>query len=361
MRLDTLASKFDDYLYESRWLFLSTRTDAIIFLFISICCFLTLFVYLTIDPTSDILKGYSSKKRVTPIDLLKGVDQFKSDEINILLLGGSTSRELTGSNRFFSEKLTMLCGKKVNYFNAGSSSQSYVASRTLYSEYQKNNVDMIIIGMNYYRYIIIPDRHKYDMMNNGQVVPIPYNLFFEEYPFAQALPAILPPYLDTKLRYLLRKNKIKIGSDKRHVDTSDYMAFHNKYKGTARSFETKQEIARRFMVTRYPDYVQFSSFAAKRWQSFSNFAQSNGSKIMFLALPEDPSFGEVYKQFDSVFRRHLDQHQDQGTIVIDWRKKDLGLLPLDFYDQQHFLSSGRKKISTPLANIVVNNIPECSR
>ena len=49
-----------------------------------------------------------------------------------------------------------------------------------------------------------------------------------------------------------------------------------------------------------------------------------------------------------------------GAIVADWRTNH-GLAQGDFYDQQHLLASGRRKIEPGLLDLLAGSLDDCHR
>ncbi|EAQ65679.1 hypothetical protein MED121_08943 [Marinomonas sp. MED121] len=355
MRFDILDS---DFLTDLRWGLIKSKVDAYVFLIITSIILASFSMYYIYDIEKKIEKQFISKKR-SPFEISKNTNNFNHKGLNVLLLGGSTSRELTGQNKYYSEEITNLCGRKVNFINAGSSSQSYIASRTIYSQFrEKNKIDLVVIGTNYFRYILPKSEISSDTLNTKQMKSIPFNLFIEEFPISQNLPAIEPIYYIAKINSLKKTNKIR--SYKRVKDNKKYFqAFHNKYTGEARSTSEKEKIASHFLLSRYSDFQNHSEFGANHWNKFIKNAKSNGSQVIFLALPEDLSLQKVSRYFEPLFSAHLKSHKENGAKIIDWRSKELGLKKEDFYDQQHLLKSGRRKLSAPLNNLIKSNLSRC--
>lgn len=358
---DISAFNVKNYLEDARWMFLSTRLRAIVFIISCIFLCITLAIFYIVDPTQKILSQYLYPKR-NSIELLSHVNEYKKDSIHVLLLGGSTSRELTGDSKIISEKISNICSKPVNFINAGSSSQSYVAARTLYSEYQKKNVDLVIVGLNYFRLIVNPLKLNANISNNGLLIPTPINLLIEEFGLAQHMPAIEPLYFGAKLRYFIKKSGSEnlINTARGEAKKSlEFVALHNYYKKPAKSKQEKQKDVRRFLLSRYPDYSEYSSIGIERWLRFSEYAKSQGSNVLLLSLPQDESMMSVDGYFSPIFDRFLFIAKSRGISVEDWRKNKFQLVSDDYFDQQHLLASGRKKIVQEIVNLIVNHLPEC--
>lgn len=355
-----LDSKIQKALLEGRWFFLSTRLHAIVFLFVSSFFFVLLFVLYFSDATQIILNQYVYPKR-NPIELLSQAKEFENDAIHVLLLGGSTSRELTGENKSISKRITEVCGKPVRFINAGSSSQTYVAARALYAEYQRQNVDLVVIGMNYYKLIVNPMSLKTDIINNGQIVPTPFGLFVEEIESAQDLPVIEPLYFGAKLHYYVKEvGKVNLKNIVGAQASSEFIAPHNYYRAPAKTLLEKKEIVRRFLLIRFPDYLEYSEAGIQRWINFAENALSNGSDVLFLGLPLDNSMVEIDRYFSPQFDSFLQQAKEKGVLIEDWRKKNLNLISDDYFDQQHLLASGRKKVVNPLVDLIASHLSECN-
>lgn len=356
MRFDILASKFSDQLNTSRWAGIKSKKDSYVFIIFTILVIIFFSLYYTSNYEKNIKQKYISQKNST-FETFKNTDNFKHKGLNVLLLGGSTSRELTGSNDYLSEKISLLCGREVNFINAGTSSQSYITSRTIYSRY-KEKIDLVIIGMNYFRYILPASQVPKDTLNTKLMSTIPFSVFLEEFPTSQNLPAIQPIYFLAKFNNLLKSNKISTHKKEKEKE-NDFQSIHNKYNLPEKSMIEKENIVKNFLLSRHSDFINYSLDGSRHWEYFSEYAKNNNSNVVFLVLPEDQSLKKITKFFSSRFNEIILKHKKKGINVIDWRYEDLNLNSKDFYDQQHLLKSGRKKIVSPLSILVSNNLPGC--
>jgi hypothetical protein len=361
MHLDTSGSKTTKMLNASRWMFISTRTDAIVFLFAFLMFIITNALFYLYDSSDWLIKRYHSIT-YNPVSQLKKKERFSNVSLNVLLLGGSTSRELIGDGVRFSERLSAACDEGVEFVNAGFRNQTYVNSVSLYDEFNSRGVDLVVVGMNYYRLIIARAALQTDMLNSDQIVPIPFHLTLEEFPETQILPSIQPINLLAKLDQFLNVTKsIRLGVAPEPKPTNEFVSFQNVYKPPAMSLERKQQTVRRFLLSRLPDYLNNSGDGIDRWITFSEYAQKKGSRVLFLALPEDTTMEKVRPFFELEFMNFKKRAAATGAGFVDWRQVNLNLEANDFYDQQHLLPTGREKIVDHLVSLFAKNLKTCRK
>ena len=301
-----------------------------------------------------------SLKKYNSLEIHRNYFKVTDDAFTVLLLGGSTSRELTDSDYYISELISERCSEKVRFINAGSSSQSYITSRSIYDYYSRRGVDLVLIGANYYRYILTNTDLVKNTLDNKISIPISFSFFLEEFPRNQNPPQVEPLYLAAKL-ISQRKNLIYDSNNlfNKSLPFEDKVGFNNLYKYPPLSLEKKKEKARLFSILRYEDFINFGAFGAESWNLFIDNAEKKDSKVIFIDLPKAPFFTNTTKLFESQMNKFLDSHLKNGAQVIRWKSSDLNLVENDFYDQQHLLKNGRKKIEPVLIELIANNIPNC--
>jgi hypothetical protein len=69
--------------------------------------------------------------------------------------------------------------------------------------------------------------------------------------------------------------------------------------------------------------------------------------------PADALFGPIFEQ-------SMEQLRGAGFTVVDWRRTST-LREIDFYDQQHLLESGRRRIASQFLHFVARSLPACKR
>ena len=308
-----------------------------------------------------LLSPFKSKK-YNELEIHRNYFKSTDDVFTVLLLGGSTSRELTDSNTYISKLLSERCALKINFINAGSPAQSYVASQSIYDYYSRRGVGLVIIGANYLRYILNEAYFKEISSQYRGSIPISLNLFLEEYPNIQNPPQIEPLYLLSKLYIQNKKNNLVYESNflfSKIQFLKDKVGFQNRFFSKSESWEKRNKRLRHFDILRYEDFLNFGPNQSRRWNLFIDNALSKGSKVLFIDLPKAPYFDKKTNLFQGLMNEFLDSHLKNGANVIRMKSSDLNLKDDDFYDQQHLLSSGRKKVESLLIESIADNISEC--
>jgi hypothetical protein len=356
----TLGFDHQRYLEEQRWLFLNSRARAQIFVATG-GLFIVLFLFWHWLDGDALLVGSAESIGYGPIEIHKKFHSLDDDSYTILLLGGSTSRELTYSDRFLSESVSQLCQRKVSFINAGSSSQTYIASRSIYDLFSKKGVDLVVIGANLYRYILSPSGIHKNALFNQLSIPISAGIFFSERGSSLTPPPLSPVYTGAYLA--ANKSLIAQFSLGRSFAIRDKFenskGLHNLYVTPSRTIKYKERIARQYLLQNYLAFKENANFGASRWNDFFEQVMRDGAEVVVLDLPVSPTFLSTERFFRDQYDEILKSHNAIGAGVVRWSASDLGLIESDFFDQQHLLASGRQKIEPALLLMIQDHIPEC--
>lgn len=359
---DTLDFEPQRLLEQHRWLFLNSRIRSQIFIAVGVL-FALLYILWRLLDLDAFLVGAIKSKTYGPIEIHKKYYHLTPDSFSILLLGGSTTRELTFSDGHLSNALSEACQRNVQLINAGSSSQSYIASRSIYDLFSRKQIDLVVLGTNLYRYDFSRANIQKDALFNRHSIPISQSIFLSEWESSLTPPPVNPPYvfafLASQTDYVAETS---IGKHYGPIDwTSDGMGFNNLYRGPALSPKQKREIARKYLITNYYSFKKNAEFGASRWNSFFAKVKHDGAKVVVLDLPISKTFEQTERYFRSRYEEMLSSHLDAGADVVRWQRASLGLSESDFYDQQHLLPSGRKRIEPALLEMLKVRIPGCNR
>jgi len=115
------------------------------------------------------------------------------------------------------------------------------------------------------------------------------------------------------------------------------------------------------MATRGPQILGGIKEATSLWSDFQQHIAARGARVLYLVLPVDPSMNVVRNRLDPDFDHALLELEELGASVVDWRdNQSLSLRPEDFFDQQHLLESGRRKLAANFNTVVVEHLDVCN-
>lgn len=289
-----------------------------------------------------------------------------SGEPIVLMVGGSATRELTGSDFQVSRFMSQACGRHLLFVNGGTSDQNLGDSLVLTSAIPRQNLALIIVGINYYR--------LGEALSN-----VPNDTYWPNFPFPypqQAWQALgEADYAKKSTRPLNQLGWLLLHSPgyawtprKRGYAAltsptpgeNPYSAVHNAPPRPPLPDVTKQEIVNEYVALRWPAYLREHRASTELWERFAKYQRSRGVKVVFLALPESPSMAPADRLFGPIFEQSMNSLRRDGFTVADWRKMS-GLREADFYDQQHLLESGRRRIAQRFLQLPVQSLGSCDR
>lgn len=358
---------FKQVAIDAKWLWVSTKGRAVAFLMVigitgTIVLYFTIwppwqFILQHIELTSDAPVALQMAKKLaidTPVDTFK-----------IILLGGSTSRELTSHDEIVSETLTSKTGQKICFVNAGTSSQNLSEVWTFGSGLSGNAPDMVVIGMNYYRFSEDRIAIKKNISQNVYPLPLSRSMLFDNLSWLSTLPPVEPITQSGRLlsfhRYIKKVsiNKIERRNTNKISPDSLFSGPRNRYKKPVFSKEQKEQRVTQFIANRGPQFFQTHQESFGLWANLIADMRSKGVIVLVLILPLSPEMDQARVLFDPLFDPMIEKLDQIGAIVIDWRDLE-SLKSEDFYDQQHLVKSGRKKIFSLLVGDIASCVPIAS-
>jgi len=285
----------------------------------------------------------------------------------VLLLGGSTAREFTGSDAHVSELLTARCGRPLRFINAGTSQQTLAESWAIAEAIPDDRRKLVVVGMNYLRL-----EEGYDQTR--RTLPIKTMPFDTPAPLMAALDKAGHPVALTfpslkNVAWLLRQGRWRgelsppstlaefVGAADR---SQAYQGPHNAYKAPALSGDEKDRIVRHRIVERLTLFRAVHAEAAALWAEFTRRFDTAAGPVLYLALPESVAMAPLERLAGPAFDADMAKLRDSGALVADWRQGH-GLDEADFHDQQHLLASGRARIEGRFVELLAVSTPGCRR
>src|SRR5262249_35355341 len=109
---------------------------------------------------------------------LANAQQQDADAEQVVLVGGSTVRELTADDPFVSRELTYQCGRNIQLVNLASSSQSFAESWDILTLLPDHRQRLIVVGVNSYRLGFDDSDVVSDLSSNPTGVPASFSLWW---------------------------------------------------------------------------------------------------------------------------------------------------------------------------------------
>lgn len=285
----------------------------------------------------------------------------------VILLGGSTARELTASDARISGLLTERCGRPMRFINGSTSSQTIAETWAVAEAVPDDLRVLTVVGMNYLRFEEDSGEVARDVRQ--PLLPLRHSEALEQALAELGHPAVSPlPGLAQSAWLLARLDQVTFRRTPEPFD--DFLAQRdgetpwqgplNFYNGAPLDPAAKAAITHQRIAERLTLFKERHTEAGALWRAFAHRFGGPRSNVLFLALPEDPSMTPFSLLAGDGFDAEMASLGDAGAHVADWRTSH-GLAQSDFYDQQHLLASGREKIEPRLLDLLAGAIVNCDR
>ena len=361
------SNQFERFLRNSSWLWIRSKEQAISFIVVWMLFGLsTLYCTFFVDWPEYYSKFQFPENSHYYIKTFKRLFAPEDTQTRqVVLLGGSTSRELTGWNNHYSEAISKNVGYPVKFTNNGWRNQNLAAIWTITEHLIKQRADLIIIGMNYYRFT--EDRYNFlsHVSRSSLPVPLSRSMLFNQLSWMNVIPKPEPFKLFGMLkRYQLtgvsRDDKVI-----KHSPLTESLPIENVFNGPQNFYhppiftkDAKQRRVNSFIATRSPQFYFNHRESVQLWIDYlREFADK--IKIILLILPSDPLMDQAAPFFAPIFEEALGELHSHGVKIVDWRKMK-ELESDDFYDQQHLIFTGRAKIFQRFIDMITKNLSPSS-
>jgi hypothetical protein len=279
----------------------------------------------------------------------------------VVLLGGSTARELTGSDAFVSQALARSCGRPIRFVNSGTTEQDIAESWSLADAIPARQRALVVVAINYFSFEHSAGDTGHDLAQNNFPFPVSRDL-------AAVLPATAAdsPYAAPLRQLAWIENHLFAYSWTPRIGqlpdgfSDPFASQRNSYLTTPQPLSQKEALAQRYVAERFAIFDTTRIESSALWRAFAEHERRSGVRVLFLAAPESPTFKPVDEAFGAGFRQSLGLLTASGASVVDLRNSG-DLAENDFYDQQHLLSSGRRKFFPDLLAQLRRSVPHCSR
>lgn len=345
---------------EIEWLGVTSLPSAVGFL-IAASLFAVLLVFLVVRPPWTFLVHLKALPTApdTVLAAKRLADVVRSGDQIVILLGGSSARELTGVDENVSIALSQKCGGKFEFINAATSSQGHADAWSLAEAAATNgNLRLILVGMNVYR--LREDAAEVVATAESRRVPLPWSHRLTGTLLASTGRYVRPGSPVSGLGALLTaRAHLSFAPEREDSRPADpWNSGRNIYKAPVLSGKAKQQIANQYLGARTRGIGFTGDRGMEMWLQFGRKFTSSGAQVAFLALPEDKAMETVSAILGGYFDRSLKRLGDQGHRIVDLRRVS-GLVPEDFYDTEHLIDLGRQRIFGEFVDSVAQAIPEC--
>ena len=359
-------SDFDRILYRLRqfsWMGIDDKPKALAFITVLII-FVAIIITIEIKlPWNDALSyARFNNENSELLSLGRHIEQSSQSSVPVILfIGGSTTREFSATDKYVSSQISKLCGKDVLFINAGTTSQTLTEAWAMVDSFSKANLALVIVGTNHYRFIT---NKRHVKLQAGNVFKAPVSpstslqmSYFSDY---QNFPKSKLVQFLSLARLFKGIEGISVSkAQPTHFNTNNpFFGSRNYYKEPAHDMKWKQLRVSLFAATRIPQFLSMVEEGTHLWIDFLGHTKSRGIKVLFLALPYDPSMKKVKNITELSFTRALITLALSGGEIVDWRDEH-NLSSNDFFDQQHLLESGRRKIADQFHELIAKSLPFC--
>lgn len=350
------------------WLWIDTRMRAAAAAIAVLAVFCGVALFEASEPWRRLADAEPKADAAPETRLLAALAWVEASRIDtVILLGGSTARELTSSEARVSGLLTERCGRPIRFINGSTSSQT-IAETWIIAEAVPDDLRVLtVVGMNYLRFEESPAEVARDvrppLLPLGRSASLERALADAGHPPASTLPGL------TGTAWLLpRLDQVDFRSAPEPFD--DFLARRNDeapwegplnlYRNPPLDPASKTAITHQRIAERLSLFEARHAGAGSLWRAFLDRFDGPRSNVLFLALPEDPSMTPFTDLAGDAFAAEMAGLGHTGAHVADWRKNH-GLAQGDFYDQQHLLGSGRRKIEPRLLDLLAGSLDDCRR
>jgi hypothetical protein len=340
------------------WLFIETPARAIGFLSVAITA-LILGAVLELSQSWNLYAAGAMKSGNNYQLVLQsiGTEFDKTGGDIVVLLGGSTIRELTADDTFLSKEFTVRCGRDIQFVNLGSSSQSFVESWDIAALVPASRKRLFLVGINPYRLSFDDDEVIAELSHNRTGVPTSFSLLWTVALSTGHLGSLervigsVARQVSLGAHWQLRDLIIARSSVASPPSDDPYQPDRSGYREPVWTRAEKLRQADEYIATRVADFHDRFRMSVEWFNRFFDHFQGPNSDVKFVITPTDETFGKADKLISDAFRDAL-QLLGGERRILDLRNQVSDLSSNDFFDVQHLVAKGRAKLQP----IFVDNV-----
>src|ERR1700723_2070602 len=225
-------------------------------------------------------------------------DETSGGEL-VLLVGGSTVRELTADDPLLSKALTSQCGRDIQFVNLGSSSQTFSESWDIAALAPINRKRLFLVGINPYRLSFDDGDVISEQSHNPTGIPASFSLWWSvarhtghvgslERMFTSVARQMRLGAKWSLLDFLVSRPAVA-----RQPAEDPFQPDRSSYPGPAWTQPEKLKQANEYIGTRALDFHDRFRAGVKWFNRLADHFQASGSDVRFVITPTDETFRKV--------------------------------------------------------------------
>jgi hypothetical protein len=273
----------------------------------------------------------------------------------LIIVGGSTHRELTADDSLVSKILTSKCGRNIHVVNLGSSSQTFSESWDAIALAPDNQKRLILVGINPYRLSFNDEDIVTELAHNRTGIPNSYSLLWNVWLHTGNF--VGPErYLQSVARQKslgARWELMNLFVSRPPVPATrpqdPFQPLRSAYNAPVWTRAQKLKETNEYIATRAIDFQENYRTGVKWYNRLLEHFRTSKSDVKFLVLPTDETFDKANKLMANNFRDAL-RRLGGDRNILDLRDQKKNLTSADFFDVQHLVARGRAKIQPALVD-----------
>jgi hypothetical protein len=280
-----------------------------------------------------------------------------ADTEKVVLLGGSTDRELTADDPFVSGELTNRCKRDIQFVNLSSSSQSFAESWDILALLPDNARRLILVGINPYRIGFDDSDVEAGLSNNPTGLPTSFSLWWavvRHTGYVGSLERMIGSVARQQsfgARWRLSDLFVARQTSSMTPSADPFQPDRSSYREPVWTRARKVRQSYEYIATRVMDFHDRFHAGVRWYKRLAEHFRRSGSEVQFLVTPTDESFGTAARLMSADFDKALLELGGKER-VIDLRNRVTNLGPADFYDMQHLVARGREKLQPVFVDAV---------
>lgn len=267
----------------------------------------------------------------------------------VVLLGGSTIRELTADDALLSKQLTGRCGRDIQFVNLGSSSQSFSESWDIAALAPEHRKRLFLVGINPYRLGFDDDSVMAELSRNPTGIPVSLSLLWNvafhtgHVGSSERIISAIARQERLGARWRLRDVFVSPVPVAREPSEDPLQPDRASYHEPVWTRAEKLRQANTYIATRVTDFQSRYRAGVQWFNRFYDRFKGPNSDVKFVVPPTDETFDKIDKLVSTDFRNAI-RLLGGDSRTIDLRDRVKGLDTNDFFDTQHLIAKGREKL-----------------
>jgi hypothetical protein len=280
-----------------------------------------------------------------------------ADAEMVVLVGGSTIRELTADDAFVSSALTNRCKRNIRLVNLSSSSQSYVETWNILAMLPNTARRLILIGINPYRIGFDDSDVESELSSPPTGIPNSFSLWWlvaRHTGYVGSLERTISSVARQesfgahwRLSDLFAQRPVMAGVP----SGNPYQPDRSSYREPVWTHAQKVRQGYEYLATRILDFHDRFQTGVDWYERLAEYFRGPRSDVKFLVALADETIDTAAKLTSADFEESLRSLGADGQL-IDLRNEEKNLVSDDFFDMQHLVATGREKLQPAFVDAV---------